>query len=130
MQSKKTCCHMELFRVMATLEHLGQKFFRTYEDVSKGTGNRHRSDLNVREMNVCVRDPGFTFRGDNDFVSKYKNMTEMRTTPVIQIARRIAFRQLGKRLCASDRRLFVVFTLTNRLLAYLTSTLSWEYLCQ
>ena len=92
---------------MSTLEHLGQNFFLVYNDVSKGTGDQHAPNLRVRDMNVCVRDPGFVFSGDNDFVSLYNNLTEMKTLEEIRICRCICFHQLGKQA----RRLFA--TLIN-----------------
>ena len=98
MQHKRTISHDELFELMSTLEHLGQNFFLVYNDVSKGTGEQHAPNLRVRDMNVCVRDPGFEFSGDNDFVSRHKNLTEMKTLDEIRICRRICFRQLGKQV--------------------------------
>ena len=83
---------------MSTLERLGQTFFLTYNDVSKGTGDQHAPDINVRQLNVCVRDPRFSFRGENAYVSKYNNMSEQKTIQSVQLSRRIGFRQLGKKV--------------------------------
>ena len=40
---------------------------------------QHAPDLNVRQRNVCVQNPRFSFCGENEHVSTYKNMTEQET---------------------------------------------------
>ena len=83
---------------MSTLEDLGRKYFTTYNDVSKGTGDQHAPNLKDRQRSVCVCDPGFSFHGEGEHVSRYNNMTEQKTIRSVQLCRRIGFRQLGKKV--------------------------------
>ena len=53
---------------MSTLENMGQRFFLTYNDMSKGTGEQFLLDLTVEEKSVCVVDPTFFFHGDSKYV--------------------------------------------------------------
>ena len=54
-EKKISITHDELFKLMSTIERVGNKFFLIYSDVSKGL----EPVLRDRKMNICVTDPGF-----------------------------------------------------------------------
>jgi len=102
-QSSQVIVHWELFESRWALEQLSAQFFAMYENISvKGSGtDRMASDLTKRELKYLVLDDYFawpTKLPDSEYVSKYKDLTEVNMHVSIKFARQLASQNFAVRL--------------------------------
>ena len=70
-------------------------FFLTLEDVSRDADNENLED---RQMNICVSEPGFEFLGNSEHVLKYKSMDQQSAHNAIRLCRLVCFRQISAKV--------------------------------